>query len=251
MRAHTFFVSSILLGRAAMWTVTKFFEGYWFFGRATLSWSPWQQRHRAERRRALEQDLRLVRAREQRLAEAIAQGGEPDAAPQAVLDALRTEQARRVALEAHIAQVREPLAGSARDLQGLEPQLRQRAAHVRSLLLRELPQGREVLRGLLVERLTFMPIGVGRLRGYRFIGHGSYGGLLAGTTWPTTIGGPNGIRTRIWSRLRFRQQSRIVLSDKSPSMVTRLKHAVCRCLRHRSNVRWFNSGARNHRNRTT
>jgi fumarate reductase subunit C len=34
MWAHMFFVSSILLGKDAMWTVTKFFEGYWFFGRA-------------------------------------------------------------------------------------------------------------------------------------------------------------------------------------------------------------------------
>jgi fumarate reductase subunit C len=34
MWAHMLFVSSILLGKDAMWTVTKFFEGYWFFGRA-------------------------------------------------------------------------------------------------------------------------------------------------------------------------------------------------------------------------
>jgi len=34
------------------------------------------------------------------------------------------------------------------------------------------------------------------------------------------------VRTRVWSRPPFRQQSRIVFSDKSPSMVTRLKHAV-------------------------
>jgi fumarate reductase subunit C len=31
------FVSSILLGKVAMWTVTKFFEGYYFFGEA----HPW------------------------------------------------------------------------------------------------------------------------------------------------------------------------------------------------------------------
>jgi fumarate reductase subunit C len=33
MWGHMFFVSSILLGKDAMWTVTKFFEGYFFFGR--------------------------------------------------------------------------------------------------------------------------------------------------------------------------------------------------------------------------
>jgi fumarate reductase subunit C len=37
MWGHMFFVSSILLGKDAMWTVTKFFEGYFIFGRA-LPW---------------------------------------------------------------------------------------------------------------------------------------------------------------------------------------------------------------------
>jgi site-specific DNA recombinase len=156
-----------------------------------------RDQQRGERRLALEQELRLVRAREQRLAEAIAQGGEPNTAPDAVLDALRTEQARRVALEAHVAQVREPVAGSPRDLQQLERQLRHRAADVRSLLLRRLPQGRAMLRALLVDRMTFTPVITAETRGYRFAGQGSYGGLLTGTTWPTTIGGPNGIRTRV------------------------------------------------------
>jgi fumarate reductase subunit C len=32
MWGHMFFVSSILLGKDAMWTVTKFFEGYYIFG---------------------------------------------------------------------------------------------------------------------------------------------------------------------------------------------------------------------------
>jgi fumarate reductase subunit C len=37
MWLHMFFVASILLGRDAMWTVARFFEGYFFFGRA-LPW---------------------------------------------------------------------------------------------------------------------------------------------------------------------------------------------------------------------
>lgn len=37
MWVHMFFVSSILLGRDAMWTVARFFEGYHFFGRP-LPW---------------------------------------------------------------------------------------------------------------------------------------------------------------------------------------------------------------------
>ena len=34
MWGHMFFVSSILISNDAMWTVTKFFEGYFFFGRS-------------------------------------------------------------------------------------------------------------------------------------------------------------------------------------------------------------------------
>ena len=34
MWGHMFFVSSILLGKDAMWTITRLFEGYFFFGRA-------------------------------------------------------------------------------------------------------------------------------------------------------------------------------------------------------------------------
>lgn len=85
------------------------------------------------------------------------------------MSALATEQARRIGLE--------------------------RAADARGLLFRQRPQAREVLCALLVDRLTFTPIVAGgRRRGYRFADSASYGGPLAGTAWPTTIGGPNGTR---------------------------------------------------------
>jgi fumarate reductase subunit C len=34
MWGHMFFVSSILISKDAMWTITKLFEGYFFFGTA-------------------------------------------------------------------------------------------------------------------------------------------------------------------------------------------------------------------------
>ncbi len=34
MWGHMFFVSTILISKDAMWTITKFFEGYFFFGRS-------------------------------------------------------------------------------------------------------------------------------------------------------------------------------------------------------------------------
>src|SRR5713226_1592041 len=194
-------------------------------------------RHRGERRLALEHELRLVRAREQRLAEAIAQGREPDRTPDAVLDALRTEQARRIALEADIAHVREPVTGSPRDQQRLEHQLRHRAADVRSLLLRQLPQGREVLRALLVDRMTFTPVITGGTRGYRFAGHGSYGGLLSGTTWPTTSGGPNGIRTRVSVTTTFSPCFAITCRPKRRKGSAQLKHAGCPLIARRDEPR--------------
>src|SRR5215469_16462061 len=44
----------------------------------------------------------------------------------------------------------------------------------------------------------------------------------------TSPGGPNGIRTRVWSRSRFRQQSRMVLGTTIDGKVTRLKRAAQR-----------------------
>jgi len=79
----------------------------------------------------------------------------------------------------------------------VEQLLRQRAADARALLLRRLPQGRDVLRSLLVDRLTFTPFAAQGTHGYRFAGRASYGSLLAGAAWPTTDSGPNGTRSNL------------------------------------------------------
>ncbi len=36
MWLHIGFVASILLGKSAMWTITKLFEGYFFFGKSVI-----------------------------------------------------------------------------------------------------------------------------------------------------------------------------------------------------------------------
>ena len=41
MWVHMFFVSSILLGKDAMWAVARFFEGYYVFGKP-MPWLPSQ-----------------------------------------------------------------------------------------------------------------------------------------------------------------------------------------------------------------
>jgi len=78
-----------------------------------------------------------------------------------------------------------------------------------------------VLGTLLVDRVACRLVVVAGARGYAFTGDGTFGGLAA-STWPTTFGGPNGIRTRVWSRSRMRQQSRIVLGGGHCSTATRL-----------------------------
>jgi len=50
-----------------------------------------------------------------------------------------------------------------------------------------------------VDRVDCTPVLVAGARGYAFTGDGTFGGLLAANTWPTTYGGPNGIRTRVCS----------------------------------------------------
>ena len=52
MWGHMFFVSSILISKDAMWTITKFFEGYFIFGRSYPGHGVdrRRQRHRADRR---------------------------------------------------------------------------------------------------------------------------------------------------------------------------------------------------------
>jgi len=153
-----------------------------------------RERQRDERRRSLDHEIQLIQGREQRLAEAVARGSGSDTPPDALPQALAADQARLIALERERATASQPAV--AVDHERLEQLLRQRAADARAVLLRHLPQGRDVLRALLVDRLTFTPFAAGGTRGYRFAGRASYGGLLAGTAWPTTIGGPNGIRTR-------------------------------------------------------
>jgi hypothetical protein len=83
-------------------------------------------------------------------------------------------------------------------------ELRTRADDVRGVLRRQGAQAREALQALLVDRVDCTPVSVAGARGYAFTGDGTFGGRLAASTWPTTLGGPNGIRTRVYSPPRPR-----------------------------------------------
>ena len=56
---------------------------------------------------------------------------------------------------------------------------------------------------LLADRIECTPVLVAGARGYAFTGNGTFGGLLANNTWPTTYGGHNGICRLVGQYLRF------------------------------------------------
>jgi len=159
----------------------------------------------ADQRPILEREIAEVRRREQRLAEAISQGSPGDTAPEALLNTLRTEETRRKKLEEQLTTLPQSTAVVSVDRDRVARELRTRADDMRTVLRRQGAQAREALRTLLVDRFDCTPVLVAGTRGYAFTGDGTFGGLLAASTWPTTFGGPNGIRTRVSVRSRFRQ----------------------------------------------
>src|SRR5262249_51881925 len=120
--------------------------------------------------------------------DAVKQGEHIDA----LVAALQTVQERRRALEAQLAS-----AGAAVenfDAQALRTKLLRRAADVRGVLARrQESEARRVLQAVFAERIAFAPFNEGQLRGYQFVGAGSYGDVLLGDTCPTSNGGPKGI----------------------------------------------------------
>ena len=146
-----------------------------------------------QRQTALEEALRTIRTEEGRLIEAVKQGHGLDM----LVTALHATQERRQALERELTSLDSPSRELA-DRQRLRAALTRRAADLHGILIRREPEARRVLQALFNERLAFTPFNEGSTRGYQFFGTGSYGGLLVGYTCPTSHGGPNGIRTRVY-----------------------------------------------------
>src|SRR6266481_7691471 len=99
------------------------------------------------------QTCALPICREQRLAEAISHGTSGDAAPEALLSALRAEETRRKSLEEQLATLPESTVVVSLDRDRVARELRTRADDVRGVLRRQGAQAREeALRTLLVDR---------------------------------------------------------------------------------------------------
>ena len=146
----------------------------------------------ADRRPMLESEIAEARRWEQRLAEAISHGSPGDAAPEALLSTLRTQEARRESLEEQLASLPQPTAVVSVDRDRVARELRSRADDMRSVLRRQGAHAREALQTLLVDRVDCTPVLVAGARGYAFTGDGTFGGLLAASTWPTTMVAPTG-----------------------------------------------------------
>ncbi len=151
-----------------------------------------RERH-LDRRTAIERELSLIEAREKHLVEGIARGEPMDA----LLLALRHEESRKKTLTAELATLVELENVASLDAERIKRDLRSRAADIRGLLGRHLPQTRQILRKLVVGRVECEPFEEGDRRGYRVSGQGTYARLLSAGECATSVGGSNGIRTRV------------------------------------------------------
>jgi hypothetical protein len=137
---------------------------------------------RSERRQHLDHELRAARAQEARLVEAIKLG----AAPAALLAALRQEHERRAALEEEHQRWVELEHDAALDERQIAAELAASASNFRAALTERTAEARRVIQALVQDRLDFSAFESDGVRGYEFVGTGTYGGLLAGDTCPTS-----------------------------------------------------------------
>jgi len=126
------------------------------------------------------------------LTSAVASGGDLPV----LLAALKERQASRQRCERALLELDATARIGQRELSRLEREIRHRLVEWRTMLRRELPETREILRNLIVGRIVFTPRAETRL--YEFSGRGSLGRLLAGTASPVSVVTPAG-SDRIWT----------------------------------------------------
>ncbi len=131
------------------------------------------RRDGAEARRARGQARRGGSGGRTRLTTAIKRGGDLDP----LLDAIRESEARRADLRQQIAVLDSAPRSPKLDVDAVRAKLRSYIADYRKLLRGHVPQTQQILRRLIVGKLTFIP----KLNGdYEFVGRGTVRPLLAG-----------------------------------------------------------------------
>ncbi len=143
-----------------------------------------------DRRGQIERELSLIEHRIQRTVDAIANAGPMEE----LVARLREEKARKQGLVQNLDGLGDLERIVSLDTKRLAHTLRERVADTKALLVRNIPQARQMLRKLVPDRVTLEPFEENGERGYRFTGEGTYARLFACATFG---GGPNGIRTRV------------------------------------------------------
>jgi hypothetical protein len=138
-------------------------------------------------RTTIERELSLLETQIRHLLDAAARGEATDS----LLARLKAEDARKKALAAELQALQASIVASL-DSKRLGRELTARTADVKGLLGRHLPQTRQILRKLIVGRLTCEAFEVDGQRGYRFTGQGTYQSLLPGKLLPTVVVTPAG-----------------------------------------------------------
>ena len=143
-----------------------------------------------DRRTQIERELSLIEGKQRYLVQGITRGESMDP----LLAAMREEEHRKKFLVAALATLAELEKVASLDAERIKRELRSRAADIRGLLGRHLPQTRQILRKLVVGRVECEPFEDGDRPGYRVSGQGTYARLLPGGECATSIGGSNELR---------------------------------------------------------
>ncbi len=146
-----------------------------------------------DRRAAIERELSLLETHLGNLVDAVARGEANDS----LFARLKTEETRKKALVAELEALQRSATVASLDSKQLERELAARAADVKGLLGRHVPQTRQILRKLIVGRLTCEAFEKDGQRGYRFTGQGSYEPLLPSKALPTMVVTPAGFEPAI------------------------------------------------------
>lgn len=147
-----------------------------------------QERH-LDRRTAIERELSLIDARERHLTAAIARGDDMDP----LLASLKAEGTRKKALVRELEGLADVEKVASLDAHRIKRHLKSRVSDAKDLMTGKVPQVRQMIRKLLVDRLEFTPVVEKGEKGYRFTGEGSFGQFLSGESCATNDGVPNGI----------------------------------------------------------
>ena len=141
-----------------------------------------------DRRTAVKRELSLLETHLGHLVDAVARGE----ANETLFARLRAENTKKQALVAELDVLQRSATVPSFDGKRLEGELAARAADVKGLLGRHVPQTRQILRKLIVGRLTCEAFEKDGKRGYRFTGQGTYEHLVPGKIVPTCVVTPAG-----------------------------------------------------------